>query len=46
MSYHYERKHCNLQRHGSLTPIYLYTHRMTFVLLSTKSHTHNLIMMM
>ena len=26
----YETEHCNLQRHSSLTPIYLYIHEVNF----------------
>ncbi len=33
----YETKHCNLQGHSSLTPIYLYSHRMNFGVNGTKN---------
>ncbi len=29
-SSHYDTQHCSLQGHSTLTPIYLYSHRMTF----------------
>ncbi len=34
---HYETEYCNLQGHGSLTLIHLYSNRMTLGVLSTKN---------